>query len=178
MKRNHGKTGVSLLELMVATALLAVALVSIISVLISAMRLDNQTNEMSIAKQAAEFKLEHMRGYNGVNFPTMQTMVDLGGTTRHMASQPTSGNAAFLGFVENFQIQGLKPQTGDQDGMCGFCLVSRFVEGSTLTRLDPTGADNLFRIHVRIDWVSNVGGNQSYELFGLISDRGANWTGN
>lgn len=154
---NRKPLGVSILELMVATTVLAVALVMVLSVLISAMRLDNQTHEMSLAKQQATFKLEQMRGFD---YTTLVGMVTGAG-----------GN-----YTEDFDVQGLSAQEGDPDGRCGHCLISSKDEAGVL--LDPSGNNNLLRIHVRIDWRSRGGSNQSFDINGLRSDRGANWTGN
>lgn len=153
--------GSSLLELMVSTGILAISIVTVVSVLISSMHLDNQTHEMSTADQAAQFKIEQLRG---MTFATLVSMV----------TTDTDGDGDNNTYREDFAVLGLSPTPDDADGMCGWAEVSRLDE--TGSPLDPSGNNNLLRLHVIVQWRSRSGGAQQVELFGLRSDRGENWT--
>ncbi|MHC4600871.1 MAG: prepilin-type N-terminal cleavage/methylation domain-containing protein [Planctomycetota bacterium] len=159
MKAMKSTSGLTLLELMVATAILAIGLLAMITVIVNSMHLEHQAKELNTAKNAAELQLQQLRGMPYLNLlnyidapPAGITVV---GTTAH----------------GNFDVIGLRlavnPATGviDQDGMCG-----RF-------EVQKVGAvnDNLLNLNVFIEWRGQRGGNQTFQLSSMRSDRGTRW---
>ena len=60
MVRN-GQKGVTLLEVIIALAVIAIALLSIVSVIVHTTNLKDSTRELTISKEAAQARFEEMR---------------------------------------------------------------------------------------------------------------------
>jgi prepilin-type N-terminal cleavage/methylation domain-containing protein len=65
--RNHAARGMTLIEVIFATAILAVALVGLIAALLSSMRLRQMNAEKALARNAAEQALSAMRGMENLH---------------------------------------------------------------------------------------------------------------
>jgi len=170
---------------MVAMAILSVALLSMISVIITNMKLDRLTREYNIAQNAANLELERVMSlpYNddilvGMNLDTNPThsfdfdVRGLGLLPVGTGSPPnpydgkdywhedSGGTGNTTGYVRIARVEvsevSMYENTGDTD----------FV--------DTSGGYNLVRILVRVDWKGADGNPKHFILRSLRSDRGAN----
>jgi hypothetical protein len=135
---------------MVAVAILAVALVASLTVILNSMHLENQTEELNTAKNAAELQLQQLRG---LTFPQLLDLVN------------TQGNGSF--FQGSFEVLGLRSQAGDADGRCGWFEVRK---------RPGVVNENLIDLTVRVEWLGSRGGNQDFQMVSMRSDRGQRWT--
>ncbi|OHB69482.1 MAG: hypothetical protein A2W23_04715 [Planctomycetes bacterium RBG_16_43_13] len=62
--RNTTQAGMTLVEIIVALAVLATTLMAMVGILVNSMRTDEQTREYDLAKQAATAKLGEIRAHN------------------------------------------------------------------------------------------------------------------
>jgi prepilin-type N-terminal cleavage/methylation domain-containing protein len=150
MERAARKSGFTLLELMVATAILAVALVATVSVLTNAMLLENQAEEQNTATNAAQLQMQRLRG---MDFEVLLAMVN---------DPPGDGTS-----VEGaFAVHGLRARGADADGDCGWFEIRK-----------RAGAvnDNVLDITVRIEWESRRNAAMEYQMVSVRSDRGMRW---
>lgn len=137
----------TLIEVMIAAAVLTLALTATISVIVNAMLLENQSHELNLAKNAAELQLQRLRG-----MPYSRLLDDI-------ADPPGDGTRR----TGSWFVAGLRVRDGDADGQCGWWQVEK-----------RAGAvnDNLLDIVVRVQWRSRRGGDQVFELRSMRSDRG------
>ena len=144
------RAGFSLLELMVATAILAIALVASISVIVNSTLLETQAKETNTAKNAAQLQMQRLRGMNYEELLTLVATVPGDGTIR----------------TGSFGVYGLAVRRGDPDGECGWFEIRK-----------RAGAvnENILDLTVRIEWRSDRGRDQDFELVSVRTDRGLRW---
>lgn len=138
--------GFTLIELMVATAILAIALVMMITALVSAMHLETQSKEMTTARLAAELQMQRLRG---LHYADLLGMIPAGLDTA----------------TGSFAVDALRVQRNDPDQIAGEFTIQKRAGTS----------DNLLDITVTVRWLGNKGGNQAFTLVSMISDRGMRW---
>lgn len=102
-KRRRG--GFSIVEVMVAAALLAIAISGISGSMLSALALNNVNRDTSIAQQAARRVIEQA---HGVQFDQI-----------FFAFNSVAGDTVGIEFGPNFAVPGLEPIQGDPDGFVG-----------------------------------------------------------
>ncbi len=150
MKSKAAGKGFSMVELMVAVAIIAIALVSLISVIVTNIKLDDMTRELIVATNAANLELERLRG---VNYNTgIKNLLD-GSEELKLA----------------FDIRGLRhiPAAADphlSDGIPGYVFI----------KAEPGTDCNVVNIQVIVDWLGADGNRKSIELQSKRSDRGVN----
>jgi Tfp pilus assembly protein PilV len=138
---------------MIATAILAVAILAVVTVIINSISLERSSKELNIAKNAAELQMQQLRGLPFGAVP--QSLLD-------MIDTQGDGNV----FQGNFNVVGLRVQPGDADQQCGWFELRK-----------RAGAvnENLIDITVRIDWAPAQGRAQQFMLVSMRSDRGTRW---
>ena len=157
MKANKNTSGFTLLELMVAVAILAIGLLAMITVIVNSMHLEHQSKELNTAKNAAELQVQRLRG---MNFLDLLNLID---------APPAGITSNGMMATGNFEVLGLRlfidPITNlpDADGMCG-----RF----EVEKRAGVVNDNLVDLTVFIEWRGQRGGNQTFEMGSMRSDRG------
>lgn len=156
--RRDAAKGFSMVELMVALAIIAIALITLISVIITNMKLDNITREMAVASNAVNRQLEH---WQSVGFQSV--IVD------RIDTQGTGGV-----YKEDFGVEGLR--NGDTTADPHFASTTTNDVGYVELSQNSTLGDgqNLVRILIRVDWRGPDGQMRSYAVETLRSDRGIN----
>ena len=170
-KRSGRRRGFALVEVLVASGVLTIAVVGMAGAMLSSMALQRSESEATLARLAAQQALENMQA---VDFAEVwacynaATADDVGLTT------PARG--------ATFVVQGLTPVEGDLDGRCGAiefpetngALREDFVDGALGMPMDLDGdgavdtADHgadytLLPVRVRVDW-RGPSGPQNYQL--------------
>jgi type II secretory pathway pseudopilin PulG len=160
------RSGITLLDVTIAAALLAIAITSLMSLILSSVRLGRVNRETALANQAARRMIEQIQAVGFANiFATFSANPD-------------------------FAVSGLDPQRGDADGMPGrisFPTVGGELredvvdEGLDMPRdLDGDdavdGADHagdyvVLPVRVRVEW-RGVSGDRAVELTTLLMDWG------
>jgi|GEM_PF-2792554 len=155
MMKTRKKSGFSLLELMIAGVVLALGLLTSITVTLNAAALERTNTDRDTAKDAAKLQ---MQGLKGRGLVTLLEWID--GTQTPPAGWTADGTTV----QGPFEVYGLKEQTGDTDG-CGWVQITK-----------RAGAvnDNLLDLTVRVEWETN-GRDMAYELNSMKSDRGKRW---
>jgi len=144
------KSGFTLLELMIATAILAIALVSSISVIVNSMLLETQAKETNTAMNASQLQMQRLRG---LDYEDLLILVN---------TSPGDGTLR----TGSFGVNGIAVQDGDADGECGWFEIRK-----------RTGVvnENVLDITVRIEWRSGRGRDRDYEMVSVRTDRGLRW---
>jgi len=155
MKTIKTGAGFSLVELMVAVAVLSIGLITVITAILASIQLERQSRELTMAKNASELQMQFLRGlpYSGAT--------DGNDIIAHLGA-----NATWSG---DFAVNGLRPAPNDTDGsptICGWFSV---------TKRAGSVNNNLVDITVRVQWRGGRGGPQIYEMVGMKSDRGTRY---
>lgn len=143
-----GEGGFTLVELMVAMAILAVGLMGIMSAIMAARRMDMTTRENVIAMNAARAKIDEMkqtpfneifRRYNlsaaddaGLLYPAL-------GRDFPILRNPATDEVVLVPLVGGIRL--LPPIPGDADGMSGRIIFPETASGSTTLSETVTGFD-------------------------------------
>lgn len=148
--KNITNHGFSLIELMIAVAIIAVLSLAIIQVLLSSLVLDKGTREYSIALNAAKAQMEQ---YQLLSFNSdLKTAVIAGAGTS----------------VGNFYVPQLRVSPKDSFGdktLAGFISLT-----------SKAANNNLIDIQIVVEWRGQDGKDHTIQVWGKRSDRGANWT--
>jgi prepilin-type N-terminal cleavage/methylation domain-containing protein len=107
-RRERLPEGFTLVELIVAVVVLAIAIGGISSSMVSSMALNRVNGETAIAQQAARGALEAL---GGVPFDEIWAVYN--------ADPADDGGLSLAARGPNFAVPGLDPQDADIDGMCG-----------------------------------------------------------
>lgn len=99
MNSTKTRSGFTLIELMVAVAVLSVGLLAVITAILASVQLERQSKDLNIAKNATELQMQRLRG------------------------MPYADVAALAGTTQNFEVATLKPVQGDTNG-CGEITVA------------------------------------------------------
>jgi prepilin-type N-terminal cleavage/methylation domain-containing protein len=99
MNSTKARSGFTLIELMIAVAVLSVGLLAVITAILASVSLERQSKELTIAKNATELQMQRLRGL------------------------PFADVAALAGTTQNFEVATLKPAQGDTNG-CGEITVA------------------------------------------------------
>ena len=145
--------GFSLLEVMMAVSIIAIALVGLLSVITECVNLDKDTSEMNTAMWQAKQMIENIRGQGFVSIPAYLNT----GT----------------GVGPDFEVPGLSPQTADTDGFnphrCGEVILNSVLQNNVETAAPTFAAwtynalDQAYDVTVRVSW-RGVRGNRQIEL--------------
>lgn len=163
-RARRSRRGVTLLDVTIAATLLAIAITSLMGLIVSSIRLGRVNRESVLANQAARRAIEEMRA---VAFEDIFT------TYRD---------------APDFAIRGLQPQTNDVDGMVGQYLfptvgtalredvddaglgMPRDLNGDgAVDAADHAGDYRVLPVRVRVSW-RGVSGNRTIELTTLMMD--------
>jgi len=104
----RGDRGLTLLEIIIAMGILVVAIIGIMSALVSAIRVDEATAEQVRALNACKSKIEEMK-----------TVPFAEAWARFNATPGDDPGGAGTAPGPNFAVPGLRPLTGDADGLPG-----------------------------------------------------------
>lgn len=148
--RATAESGFSLVELMVAVAIIAIALVSLISVIVTNIKLDDMTRELIVATNAANLELERLRG---VNYNTGIRDLLVGGA-----------------YQEDFAVRGLRLLPPASDPRKKTADLPGYID----IRSEAGSDDNIVDIRVFVDWLGADGNTKTVELVSKRSDRGVN----
>jgi len=152
------KQGFSLLEVMVAVAVLAIALVCLCSTLISSMVLNQNAKEYDIALNAARAKLQEW-----------QTSTSSGNTyTAHVI---TDRLALSETWETNFDVPGLNISLHDSHGsstMAGYVRITCIANDATLVG-PPDLQHTLANIQIIVEWRGRHGRDLKVEVSGRLS---------
>lgn len=179
-----GKAGFTIVEVMVAVVVLVIAIVGIVGAMLSAMALNRVNRETAIAQQAARRMVETVAG---VPFREAYAVFNT-----------VNGDDGGMSMAErgpSFVVDGLQPQTGDADGVCGRIEFPVFDAGFGAVELredvadaglglpgdidgdgilgenaDMTDTYRLLPVRVLVEW-RGVSGDRSIELESMMSQR-------
>ena len=137
-----------------AVAILAIGMITTITVILNSLSLERQSKELTISKNAAELEMQRLRG---IPYGDLLVMIQ-------------GANPANRSITGDFAVNGVLPAPNDTDGdpnQCGwFSLQIR--NGSV--------NDNLIDITVRVRWRQRGVGTRTYELQSVKSDRGTRFS--
>lgn len=176
--------GFTIVEVMVAVLVLVIAIVGIVGSMLSAMALNRVNRETAIAQQAVRRVIEELSGV-----PFRETFA---------LYNTVAGDDAGMSMAERgsgFVVNGLQPQTGDADGLCGrieFPIVDAGggavelredvvdvglsmpgdIDGDTNVgeTADMSGTYRMLPVRVLVEW-RGVSGDRSIELETMLSQR-------
>lgn len=184
--RAQPRAGFTLLEVMFATAVLAIAISGAASAMLSAIQLDRVNRETSIATQEARRILEQAQDRN---FDELWALYN-----RDPADDPPAAVAAGTVPGWTFPVPGLTPQEGDLDGFAGEVMMPAVqnvvgvwelredvvdvalgmpmdLNGDTIPDLlDHSGDYRIIPMRARVQW-RGVSGNRTVDLVTIISRR-------
>jgi len=179
----RGRAGFSLVEVLIAAVILAVAITGISGSILSAMALNRVNRDTALAQQAARRAMEEL---SGVPFAEVFACYNANAGDDLGLTVPARG--------PNFAVAGLDVQDGDADGFCGRVLFpTTTVAGWEQLREDvadaglgmprdlngdgnpPDGLDHandyvLLPVRVRVEW-RGVSGPRQIELESMLSAR-------
>ncbi|MFH1024846.1 MAG: hypothetical protein V1809_15810 [Planctomycetota bacterium] len=112
IRKIQGEAGFSLLEGLLAAVILVIALMGLLSAMMSASRLDQLSKQEVIASNAARQMMETLRNYSDFSY--------IYKSYNGLASDDPLGAGTAPG--GNFAVAGLSAQTSDADGFCGEIL--------------------------------------------------------
>jgi prepilin-type N-terminal cleavage/methylation domain-containing protein len=173
MKTLKNTSGLTLLELMIAVAILAIGLLAMVTVIVNSLHLEHQSKELNTAKNAAEFQLQRLRG---MSYLDLLNMVDAPppGAPNFIQSDGTTAEGHFEVVGLRLSVDPLNNNQPDSDGFVGRFTVSKTVQYKD--DLNETVLDNnLVDLTVFIEWRGQRGGNQTFEITSMRSDRGERW---
>jgi prepilin-type N-terminal cleavage/methylation domain-containing protein len=165
MKVTDRKRGFSLIELMVAVAIITISIVTLVSVILTNMKLNEMSRELSIASNAANEQLEHWQG-TGFN-SVIVNLIDV------------QGSGTPKTYRTDFVVNGIKandlPQT-DPRADSFFTVLGNNQIGYVELSQDATLGDgqNFVRILIRVDWMGVDGQPRHFQVETRRSDRGIN----
>jgi len=110
-RRPRGDRGLTLLEIIIAMGILVVAIIGIMSALVSAIRVDEATAEQVRALNACKSKIEEMK-----------TVPFAEAWARYNSNAADDPGGAGTAPGCNFAVAGLRARTGDADGLPGQIL--------------------------------------------------------
>jgi type II secretory pathway pseudopilin PulG len=158
----RARRGTTLLDVTIAAAVLAIAITSLMSLIVSSITLSRVNHETSIAHEAARRTIEEVQGTEFSNILAVWT------------ANP------------NFAVRGLTPLAADVDGMVGaisFPTVAgqlredvvdaglgmpRDLDGDgVVDAADHSGDYNLLPVRVRLSW-RGVSGNRTVDLTTIL----------
>lgn len=180
--RAGGRAGFTIVEVMVAVVVLVIAIVGIVGSMLSAMALNRVNRETTIAQQAARRMVEEV---SGVPFRDAYVIYN--------QEVGDDGGASMAERGAGFAVNGLRPQNGDADGMCGRIEFPDFDNGGGNFLLDESTADAAFAmprdlngdndsldtldtnyrllpVRVWVEW-AGVSGNRSIRFETMLSQR-------
>lgn len=169
-RRPFPRRGFSLIEVLVAAAVLSVGLLALGSLQISLVRTSSDSKAYSVALALAKDKLEEMRNFTGVRGPrSYQSLTDGSDTPGNVGGVEYTRGWTVTRYVYNWNPDG-NPATADRK----FVLYSDDTgdtpnpfNGNTSTGYVD---DNEFkRIAVRVTWVDTVGNTQTVALEDAIA---------
>lgn len=143
MHGSRSRQGVTLLELMIALAVMAVSIFAILTMIMYTISAKESQRELALAKEAVQKKLDELKGQP---WATLTQVVPPG-----TAYDP-------------FTVEGLShPATADKRGKGTVTILS--------TRLDPVNPlrISLIDVEVRVDWKGVYGGNSTYAMGTLLT---------
>ena len=109
--KSRGDRGLTLLEIIIAMGILVVAIIGIMSALVSAIRVDEATAEQVRALNACKSKIEEMK-----TVPFAEVW------RRYNSNAADDPGGAGTAPGCNFAVAGLRARTGDADGLPGQIL--------------------------------------------------------
>lgn len=160
--RRPARAGFSLLEVMMAVSIIAIALMGLMSVIASCVTLDRDTQELNTAMWQAKQMIENIKAQG---FVSVADYVD---TSDNDGLGPNhTGVVANFG---SFDVPGLTPQTTDSDGfnphLCGKVMVNSITQGAVVipfaNGVPPmpwvfNAADTKYELTVLIEWSGAMG---------------------
>lgn len=172
----HDQEGFSLVDVAIASVILAIALMTLAGTLASGWKMVRSNREEAIASQAARQMLERLNDRESTPF------ADLYATYNGLASDDPAGTGTAPGV--GFDVPRLQPRDGDSDGLVGVVLFPESAPG--VLREDLAGRDlnadgavdtanhatdyQLLPVTVRIEWVGRRG-ESFHELHGMLAER-------
>jgi len=129
LKRDRSEGGFSLVELMIAAAVLAIGVMGLMASITYCIRADMASDESTLALNGARTMMEEIQS-NG---------------------SPTSIQAIYSGF--DFAVGGLGAQAGDPDGIVGEVTIT----SSTIAPTPPAPAATMLDVRVTIQWNGSLG---------------------
>ena len=163
--------GLSLVELMIALVVIAIALLAIFSLVVSSSQVQQETREKALAYNAARLKIEEMRSKT---FSSIWSIYKAGGSTGNTFAvdglQPIAGDAA-VGFIFFPERNNLLSETvADSElGMPkdlnrdGDALDDDVTNGATIYKILP--------VRIRIRWQGVGDKSTSVTVTSFITDK-------
>lgn len=147
VRRGRRQSGLSLVELMIALGIIAIALLGVVSALTHTVRSKEAHRELAVAKQAATAKLEEIRAK----------------ATHSNAFKSTEAEYLPTLYPNNatFNVPGLNNTNNTAGNKVGLGTITLFPSS-------PAPTDRLFGYVVRIDWLG-VQGWQKYEVRSMLT---------
>ncbi len=181
-RRRGARAGFTLLEVMVASVVLAIGVASVSAAMVSAVALNNVNRETSLAQQSARMMLETVRATQ---------FGDAFATYNLSAFDDPGGPGTAPG--QNFAVAGLSAQAGDADNMAGQIVFPTVVVGAIdqlredvvdgdfgmprdlsgdgiIDGVNHAGDYQLLPVRVRVAW-RGFSGNRALELESYLVDR-------
>lgn len=181
-RARRSRSGLGLLDMMVASIVLTVAITGASGAILVSMSQNRLNRENAIALQAARQVLERLasRPFREIFAANNASTADDGGLT-----SPATG--------PNFAVAGLEPRVGDADGMCGRILfptqtiagveqlredvvdaamgMPRDLDGASGIDTNDHRADyRLLPVRVRVEW-RGAGGARTFDLETMLCQR-------
>lgn len=138
----HRESGTSLIEVLVATVILVVAALAVVSMCVQSNRLRTANHETMLALTACRNALEGVR---------TQSFVDLPGLNGRGFDVPGSTGGP----------GGLRPVDGDPDGLPGELRVAV---------VDALAGETLYRVTALVQWLGCEGA-RTFQLETMVADR-------
>ncbi len=139
MRQTRRRAGLTLVEIVIALAVLAIALTGVMAAITASMTASSLNRQTNMARDAAMKKLDEVRSRD---YTTLLVSYDVPGTA------PTP--ATYASLLTSFTVPGLDTGTG-------------------YVWLDPAGSDNaIMNVHVVILWSSEKG-QREYKASAVIT---------
>jgi prepilin-type N-terminal cleavage/methylation domain-containing protein len=182
--KKKGKRGFTLIELMVAIAIIAISLVTLVSVILANIRLDDLTKEMNLAANAINLQVERLRGV-----PYNVGIRDNLGTGSNPVGEYTENFPVPLlrGYNDPFAAYASTTNPHPNETRGFIHMRSELVPKSAVTNRNDIDYDPLdfaiedysdqscmVRFRVRVDWRGADGKPKFLEMHSMRSDRGQN----
>ncbi|MDQ7778421.1 MAG: prepilin-type N-terminal cleavage/methylation domain-containing protein [Planctomycetota bacterium] len=141
-----GAAGFTMLELMIAIAVLTVAIFGLLAAQLYCVVLDDATKETNIALNAIRLKVDEIRSHDFISLPACYRSDVATFHPEHSAG---------------FEVQGIELQDGDPDGLAGLVVIEQ----------QPADQYQPIVIRVEVSWQSRDRTNRGIQIRNVIASR-------